>query len=460
MNPHTPAIWIGLFVIWGTFAGWQYYGYRHERALIQETLHQQSHSVMTALVGGIRSHRRLGRFFEEQLQGMLDELVKSHDVLAVAVASDRGQAVLSAGNTELLDLSPPLVTGSYWEAAGFRLVEAFQLSPVPPDERNETRRGPGWGRGRRRQRATGGFGPFTEGGRFAATLVLDRERADAMCSRSARLRVLVSAAGALVLACVALAWRASVRMVSASGRAQLLETEAKHLRELGQAAAGLAHETRNPLGLIRGWTQRLAQSDDDKEDRKAHAQAVLEECDRVTARINQFLAFARPHQPSLEPVDLRTIFDELSMILQPDLDAKNLRLRHELAIGHEAVEADRELLRQALFNLVQNAIHFSPEGEAVDITTTDAHNGTCRIEVANRGPDVPCSAVDSLFTPYFTTRPEGTGLGLAIVNRIATLHGWQAGYTPRPGGGSVFFLQPVTKSRSRFHDFVDGGKTV
>ncbi|MFW6171723.1 MAG: sensor histidine kinase, partial [Planctomycetota bacterium] len=241
--------------------------------------------------------------------------------------------------------------------------------------------------------------------------------------------------------------------------AQLLETEAKHLRELGQAAAGLAHETRNPLGLIRGWTQRLAQSDDDEQDRKAYAQAVLEECDRVTARINQFLAFAKPHQPSLEPVDLRRIFDELSTILQPDLDAKNLHLRHELASGQDVVEADRELLRQALFNLVQNAIYFSPEGEAVDIATIDAHNDTCRIEVSNRGPEVPPSAVDSLFTPYFTTRPEGTGLGLAIVNRIATLHGWQAGYAPRPGGGAVFFLQPVTRSHSRFGDALGDSKT-
>lgn len=320
-------------------------------------------------------------------------------------------------------------------------MEAFQLSPVSKPEPERLGRGPGWGRGRRQ--AAAGLGPFTEGGRFSATLVLDREGADALCSRSARLRILVSAAGAVVLACVALAWWTSVRMVSASGRARLLETEAKHLRELGQAAAGLAHETRNPLGLIRGWTQQLAQSDDHEQERRAHAQAVLEECDRVTARINQFLAFARPHSPSLEPVELREVFDELAMILQPDLNAKDLHLQYQLNGPRERVRADRELLRQALFNLIQNAVQFSPAGETIDLQAVRGHHENRRIEVANRGPEVPPEAVDSLFTPYFTTRAEGTGLGLAIVNRIAVLHGWRAGYRPQAGGGAVFYLDGI-----------------
>ena len=108
-----------------------------------------------------------------------------------------------------------------------------------------------------------------------------------------------------------------------------------------------------------------------------------------------------------------------------------------------SIRADRELLRQVLFNLLQNAIQFSPRGDVVRITMRRLPNGRYRIQVADRGPGVPEDAVDSLFTPYFTTRPDGTGLGLAIVRRIAAAHGWEASYAPRPDGGAVFTLDGI-----------------
>jgi len=449
MRRRTLAACVGLLTAWGAFAGWQYGGYLHERELIHEALHQQSHSVMNALVGGIRSHRRLGRFFEVQLQGMLEELAKSQDVLAVAVTSDDGRLVLSAGDAELLHASPSIESGDHWDPAGFRLVERFHVAPTewegPGGGQGGGRgAGPGWGHGPAWRHDDGhGEGPFAAGGDFAAILVVDRTRYDRLRHGAARSHAVVAAAGAIVLVCVALAWWASVRAVTARGRASVLETEARYLRELSQAAAGLAHETRNPLGLIRGWTQRLAESDIDAPERREHTRAVIEECDRVTARINQFLAFARPHDPTPEPVDLDRLIDELATILQPDLEAKSLALKREVPDSAGTVRADRELLRQALFNLVQNAVQFSPQGETVGIAVVPGHNGACRIEVADRGPGVDDENIPSLFTPYFTTRPDGTGLGLAIVQRIAALHGWQTSYRKRPGGGSVFSLDGV-----------------
>ena len=131
MRWQTLATWLAFVLLGVGFAAWQYRGYRHERELIHETLHQQSHSVMNALLGGIRSHRRLGRFFEQQLEGMLGELVTSQDILAVAVLSDDGQTVLPAGKTDILDISSPVEAGDFWDPAGFRLVEKFVLAPAP-----------------------------------------------------------------------------------------------------------------------------------------------------------------------------------------------------------------------------------------------------------------------------------------------------------------------------------------
>lgn len=444
-------------------AAWQYNEYGRERYLARQTLRGQADLILNVLVGGIQSHRRLGRFVQEHFQVLLDELVKSEDVLAVAVAREDGQPILSAGKTELLDRAQATVAGESWDADGLRLVRPFRLSPDPfrpprgdPGEMGPPRGGllqtplrggrgfgrkAGWrGAPPRRPEEIGPGGLFAAGGRFTAILVFDRSQTDAYCRHAARMRASRVAAVAGVLLCIAWAWRASVRAAEAHGRARLLETETRHLRDLSQAAAGLAHETRNPLGLVRGWTQRLAQSGLESPGHQQQAQAVVEECDRVSARINQFLAFARPCDPRPESVRVSELVGELAALLGPDLDAKNLTLEGQSAAGSGTIRADRELLRQALFNLLQNAVQSSPEGAAVELAVGRGQDGRRRIEVADQGPGVSAEAVESLFTPYFTTRSDGTGLGLAIVRRIAVAHGWQAGYTPRPGGGSIFWL--------------------
>jgi len=430
----------------GALAWWQHHEYLHERELTRETLHGQAHSVMNALVGGIEAHRNRGRFFSDQMQGSLAGLVQAPSIiLAVAFRSEDGRLVLSAGKTELLDTSSAMVAGDSWDAAGFRLVQRLELPPAQGGVHEGGGggwAGRGWGRAPVAETSNhvDSETPFSAGGKFAVILVLDCSQVDARCRRAAWLRASVVAAGALVLFCVSLAWRVTVQ---AAGRARAMETEARHLRDLSQAAAGLAHETRNPLGLIRGWTQRLVQSGLQSQQQQEQAQAVVEECDRVTARINQFLAFARPCKPKLESVDVREVVDELALLLEPDLDAKNVTLNHTTLSPDKTVEADREMLRQALFNLIQNAVQASPDGQAVDVSIHGGQDGSSRIEVADRGSGVPAEKVESLFTPYFTTRPDGTGLGLAIVRHIASAHDWQSGYTPRSGEGSIFWLDRI-----------------
>ena len=158
-----------------------------------------------------------------------------------------------------------MTVAGVFEDNGFRLITAFELAADTGIYGGGLGAGHGMGRGLGRggQHATESNtqdSPFTEGGQFAAVLILDRSRTDAQIHRAAWLRGAVVVAGAIGLLCLTIAWSAMVRLIKARGRTRLLETEARHLRELGQAAAGLAHETRNPLGLVRGWTQRLAQN--------------------------------------------------------------------------------------------------------------------------------------------------------------------------------------------------------
>jgi two-component system, NtrC family, sensor histidine kinase HydH len=434
----------GLFLALAALAAWQWDEYGRECELARETVSRSADSVMNALVGGVRSHRRLGQFFSESIQGVLDGLVRSKDVWAVALVSEDGKTVLSAGEAKLLDLKPPFASGEHWDEAGFRLVNEFRLPTESGGDPGGGRGGGfggGRGWGRRSQQEEDASSSFAPGKRVAAILLVDRGRADQACRRAAWIRSSIVVAGSLVVVCLALAWRATVRLVAARGRERSLEIQARHLRDLSQAAAGLAHETRNPLGLIRGWTQRLAEIGMDTRDGRGQAQAIIEECDRVTARINQFLAFARPSEPKLERFDPAELVGELAVLLDPDLSVKQVTVSR-MALG-TTILADREMLRQALFNLVQNAVQASPEGAAVEVTITRGHRGMSRIEVADHGAGVPSEVADKLFTPYFTTRVGGTGLGLAIVRGIAAAHGWEVGHTPRPGGGAVFWMDGI-----------------
>jgi signal transduction histidine kinase len=427
-----------LLTAWLLLAWTQYREYCAQRQLAQENLHGQAASLRSAVVGAIRSHRRAGRFLEEQLKGLIDELVRAQDVLAVGIGQRDGTVILSAGDQRLLG-KPADAPGPYWDPEGLRLVSEFDLPPDTGSPGPGPGGGRGWGRGRWQMEAPG---PLKAGGRYRMTLVLERATTDAFCRHAARVQGALFLAGTIALGAITLAWWSSIRLAEARGRAAVLQAETRHLRALGQAAAGLAHETRNPLGLVRGWAQRLAASDLPTAEQREHARAVVEECDRVTSRINQFLAFARPCVPQTTPVDVAGLLAELAVLLEPDLEDAGLSLDWSGVAAGETLDADRPLLRQAVFNLVTNAVHFAPRGTRIEIALRRGQNGRPRLEVADRGPGVAPDQVGALFTPYFTTRPGGTGLGLAIVRQIAAAHGWEAGYQTRPGGGAIFWLGP------------------
>jgi signal transduction histidine kinase len=142
-------------------------------------------------------------------------------------------------------------------------------------------------------------------------VVLDRTSMMDQVYREAWNRILIFALGTLLLIAAGAVWQFTVKLAQAEGTTRVLQAETRHLRELGQAAAGLAHETRNPLGLIRGWTQRLVKAGLPSDDQQEQAEAVLEECDRVTARINQFLAFARQAEVNTGSVSVGELVQEL-----------------------------------------------------------------------------------------------------------------------------------------------------
>ena len=243
---------------------------------------------------------------------------------------------------------------------------------------------------------------------------------------------------ASLLACLALgvAWRAVDR--SANLRVRLVREEelTTHLRELNMAAAGLVHETKNPLNLIRGLAQMIGRGTGQPASTKDTALKITEEVDRVTGRINQFLDYSRPVEPRKDTVDFQDLVNRVFGILASDREDKAVEFT---CTGPRLlVEADEEMLRQVLFNLLINAIEAVPAAGKIEVRLFKKGPGLAAFEVRDNGLGVPLGIESEVFRPYFTTSKNGTGLGLAIVRQIVLAHQWDIEYIREVDTGAVF----------------------
>jgi hypothetical protein len=144
MRWHRGIALVALFLAWAVLAAWQFNEYQNECDAARQTLRRQSGSLMNAVVGGIRSHRRVGVFIQEQLQGALDELIHSADVLAASVTDSKGVVLLSAGRTKLLGQP---ISDESWLPEGLQTSREFQLTPPPSNSTGTPGMGGGMGMG-------------------------------------------------------------------------------------------------------------------------------------------------------------------------------------------------------------------------------------------------------------------------------------------------------------------------
>ena len=208
-----------------------------------------------------------------------------------------------------------------------------------------------------------------------------------------------------------------------------------HLKEMNLAAAGLAHETRNPLNIIRGMAQMLSKQADARPETREKSRAIVDEVDKVTAQLNEFINYSRPREVRRTALPLTAALNEVARALSYDLEEKKIRL--EVKSEPLTVDADEQLFRQALFNLVLNATQAVGEGGQIQIVARRSGPGAA-IEIRDNGPGVPPERRQEIFKPYFTTQTKGTGLGLAVVQQIVLAHGWEIACLANEPKGAVF----------------------
>jgi len=251
---------------------------------------------------------------------------------------------------------------------------------------------------------------------------------------------------------------------------------AERLATLGEMAASLAHEIKNPLAGIAGAVQVMADELPEADPRKEIMHEILTQVHRLDRTVQDLLAFARPGKPDMEPCDIHQVLDRVLILLAENPEAKQVRVVRAYQPGLPRVQADGKQLRQVFLNLILNAVQAMPGGGSITIATRridggqfvksstsqlgrtrapgsadeltngqsdhstngPAEGGWVEVAVTDTGPGIPPAILKEIFTPFVTSKRRGTGLGLSVSRRIVEDHGGRITAESPPGQGATF----------------------
>jgi len=213
----------------------------------------------------------------------------------------------------------------------------------------------------------------------------------------------------------------------------------RKLAALGELAASLAHEIRNPLSAVSGSFQMLSSSPDFNEEDRSLSEIIARELDRMERLVNDMLEYARPNEPRRRETDVGLLVDEVVRAFLNGREAEGRNVEVEIEDG-VLVEADQAQIRQVLWNLLRNAAQATDEGGIIEVLVGRDENGEVIVEVLDDGLGIPSENLETVFDPFFSTRERGLGLGLAICRRIMEGHGGTIEALLPEGGGTMFRL--------------------
>jgi signal transduction histidine kinase len=249
-------------------------------------------------------------------------------------------------------------------------------------------------------------------------------------------------------------------------QAQEEARRSERLAALGQMSAGLAHEIRNPLGVIKGSAEMLQQKLGEANPLASElAGYISSETNRLSALVTRFLDFARPLHAELIPQEITAVLDRALQDVSLSLTRKNgdelVRVERQYELNLPLVPLDESLCEQAFVNLIQNAYDAMSGGGVLQVTAeraNDADHSGVEVRIEDTGPGIPAELREQIFNPFVTTKKTGVGLGLSIVSRIIDGHhgtirvesGGQA--SGQPGARFIVFFpvvpEPVTEPAS------------
>lgn len=212
------------------------------------------------------------------------------------------------------------------------------------------------------------------------------------------------------------------------------------LAAIGDLAAGVAHEIRNPLSSIKGIASYYKNKFEDDSNDKEMAGIMIEEVDRLSRVINELLEFARPKELNRKPSDINKLLEHSTRLVEQEATTQEIDIQLNLTSNPVEADVDPDRLTQCFLNLFLNALQAMKGGGKLTIFTSTDGKGNITIDIKDIGSGISEENLSKIFDPYFTTKPKGTGLGLAIVHKIIEAHQGQIKVRSIIGQGTVFSI--------------------
>jgi len=424
-----------------------YAQYLHETAARRRLMVERGKTVLDAMVAGIRAHGRMGRYRTERLGVVFEELAETPAIVGLQLTAQDGAALASGGDTTRLQGIPPQQVA--WEGPWLLIaskVESLRPPGPPrtpgPERGRELPHGPEGRRSLARQ-WQGAWEDFPEGP-YVLAAVLDATETLRSIGRDRLQFVIFTLIALAAVTSGTLVVSARMKRRDLETALALAEERAAHHERLAKLGAGLTHETKNPLGLVRGLAQAIGALPEANAEVKRLAASIVDEADRTVGHIDSFLALARPKEPTLDAVDLDVFFGKLLPLVQPEASAGGTAVTY--TPSHLRIEADADLLRRALLNILLNALRASSkDGEVV--IDAQRHDWEVMIRVSDNGCGIRQDDLPWVTEPYFSHFENGTGLGLTIVEQIARAHEWRLEIESTLGAGTRVSLSGIKEVR-------------
>ena len=249
--------------------------------------------------------------------------------------------------------------------------------------------------------------------------------------------------GCVCISLLFIAWSYTIRNRELLNRVQSAKERREHVDELGLAAAGLAHETKNPLGIIRGLAQNISDDKENSKKTRNMAQDIMEETDVTTARLGDFLSYAKFRNPQPVEINTKEYFARIVSLLKDDFNNADVELVTSIEVA--SILADQNMLSQILMNLLTNSLRFTQKKGTVTLSVREKLNKTVELKVEDTGTGIPSDIQANIFKPYVTSSATGYGIGLAIVKRIADQSGWNIKLNSTLNKGTIITISNIKR---------------
>lgn len=514
LSRRTLTVYLLMAAVWALVVVWQAEEHYRFRAAAKTDFSNRSKDIANTVSACIRGMRFRGAVLQERLEpvlnelvnGRTNELVKSSELIAIALLNASGEQIAFAGRPIDFTQKDILQQGEHWGQRNVTFVNPVDLGasfageggtnstvvlppmrdftnnstenvrnrpppvrdsgPEPPPRDSRPDGPPGESVGASNVPAgnvglrTGEGRPRDGGGRprrppwlrglsegdyqslvqkntlHDLVLAMSIESFHAASARDLWMRLIIVSLATISVLGSGLAWRNLVTSSDLQIRLVRASEMNTHLKEMNLAAAGLAHETRNPLNIIRGLAQMISKQPEAAQEIGQKSREIISEADKVAAQLNEFINYSRPREVRRSLLALNSLINEVARALSYDVEEKAVRL--EITGEPLTIEADEQMLRQALFNLLLNAIQAVERNGEIEIITRRNGATEAVFEVRDNGPGVPPERRIEIFKPYFTTQKTGTGLGLAVVQQIVLAHGWEIECLGNEPKGALF----------------------